>query len=625
MPTCLPNMLWTCLFTMDHAKLVVLRDWCGTQTSAYGRPGICHRLEELLRRGLQALLYLSTLRTSKKKDVLLDTGLKVGLRKVETSAPLFWAVMDRGHMAIPALRNIEQLVIEPGYQLVIQFILHCLITSQSFQPQLEDGTCLLHLVLVVGSTYSRQDQSIDLFRLYLVQHSEGVDQVCPWTGLSTLKVANRYGRYFQADQLIQLGCGAGQGEADCRPTPWLPREDPLGRLEGMVAMRQLDAVLERWSRSEAVFRQELASNVLQYTPNKGDKSEGLVIDVLMKWLKSRLNQRTEDCCSHSDCHHKQCWRHRVKLSGSLGEGSKILPVDEMDVVVMVNLDVKLVTTDKHITDSYMCSGSEAVHLELAKVCNKQPFPLLAKVMLQKGHSCLGEAGQELLPGVFLRHMEGIVRRAVEDTPLPTNLRLQEVRSLVQPMLERTKAGLMLNLEYRTEEGWQELSVDLVSVLLLDKEHINQVLRIMPERDAQKKSFLRKNNLFSNSDGIIVKNEKWRLSFSNGERKLIARHLELYQALKYLSKCSVNHISIPTYYLKEILCSFLTSNQAPKKESLALCLARLVSHTNTSAISSPFYCTRLGSHLENSCGRLFARVRHHFPQEFLMVEEHRGDW
>ena len=85
-PTCLPNMLWTCLFTMDHAKLVVLTDWCGTQTSVYGRPGLCRRLEELLRRGLQALLYLSTLRTSKKKDVLLDTGLKVGLRKVETSA-----------------------------------------------------------------------------------------------------------------------------------------------------------------------------------------------------------------------------------------------------------------------------------------------------------------------------------------------------------------------------------------------------------------------------------------------------------------------------------------------------------------------------------------------------------
>ena len=49
--------------------------------------------------------------------------------------------------------------------------------------------------------------------------------------------------------------------------------------------------------------------------------------------------------------------------------------------------------------------------------------------------------------------------------LPEGLRVPEGKSLVlscSQLLERTKSGLMLNLEYRDGERWQELSVDLVS-------------------------------------------------------------------------------------------------------------------------------------------------------------------
>merc|ERR1719474_375631 len=97
---------------------------------------------------------------------------------------------------------------------------------------------------------------------------------------------------------------------------------------------------------------------------------------------------------------------------------------------------------------------------------------------------------------------------------------------------------------------------------------------MPENNMKKKRFLKVNNLLSDFDGIIVKNDKWRMSFSNGEKNVIELHKHLYLALKYLSKCSEHHITIPTYYLKEIFCSFViykginaSGNNEKLKESM----------------------------------------------------------
>ena len=45
------------------------------------------------------------------------------------------------------------------------------------------------------------------------------------------------------------------------------------------------------------------------------------------------------------------------------------------------------------------------------------------------------------------------------------------------LLERTKAGLILNLEYEVEGEWHELSVDLVAVLVLSKDHREKYLKV----------------------------------------------------------------------------------------------------------------------------------------------------
>ena len=132
---------------------------------------------------------------------------------------------------------------------------------------------------------------------------------------------------------------------------------------------------------------------------------------------------------------------------------------------------------------------------------------------------------------------------------------------------------------------------------------------MPDKDSEKRNRLIKMDLFSSSDGIIVKNNKWRLSYSGGEKKVVALYKELFQALKYLNKVSENHINIQTYFLKEIFCSFITSPGAAslmdpsvEREPLATTLCRLIRYAEVTDISTPFYCTSLGSQLECECRR-----------------------
>ena len=110
-----------------------------------------------------------------------------------------------------------------------------------------------------------------------------------------------------------------------------------------------------------------------------------------------------------------------------------------------------------------------------------------------------------------------------------------------------------------------------------------------------------------------------MSFSNGEKKVIKLNKELYRGLKYLNKCSEHHIDIPTYYLKEIFCSFIVhqgiNNLPLVRPTLALSMAELIMYCETEPISSPFYCTNLGSQPEKNCSALFRRFKEEFPNEF----------
>ena len=84
--------------------------------------------------------------------------------------------------------------------------------------------------------------------------------------------------------------------------------------------------------------------------------------------------------------------------------------------------------------------------------------------------------------------------------------------------------------------------------------------------------------------------------------------------------SQNHIDIPSYLLKEIFCSYITSPASfGRKESLAMSLVRLVRHAETHPIATPFYSTRLGSQMSSSCRQLFNKVHSTFEAEFESVK------
>jgi len=150
--------------------------------------------------------------------------------------------------------------------------------------------------------------------------------------------------------------------------------------------------------------------------------------------------------------------------------------------------------------------------------------------------------------------------------------------------------------------------------------------IIPAKDKQKLKFLKEMKLQSSHDGVIVKGDDFRLSFSCGERKVISLYPQLYTTLKYLNKCAETNFHIPSYLLKEIFCSYIVhkgSKGLPlHKDSLSTSLAELISFARRNPISSPFYITRLGSSIHKDCSLLFDEVEQHLPQEFQQLQQTR---
>ena len=95
--------------------------------------------------------------------------------------------------------------------------------------------------------------------------------------------------------------------------------------------------------------------------------------------------------------------------------------------------------------------------------------------------------------------------------------------------------------------------------------------------------------------------------------------------------SENQAEVPTYALKEIFCSYITSCSAPTmplrdRESLAMSMARLVRYAQTNPIATPFYGTKLGGKISSGCRYLFKDFQMKFEEEFevlKMEEEYSG--
>ena len=92
-----------------------------------------------------------------------------------------------------------------------------------------------------------------------------------------------------------------------------------------------------------------------------------------------------------------------------------------------------------------------------------------------------------------------------------------------------------------------------------------------------------------------------------------------------------HINIPTYFLKEIYSSYITSTSAPtnpgdQEETLAMSMARLVRYAQTNPIATPFFGTKLGGKISSGCRYLFKDFQMKFEEEFevlKMEEEYSG--
>ena len=96
----------------------------------------------------------------------------------------------------------------------------------------------------------------------------------------------------------------------------------------------------------------------------------------------------------------------------------------------------------------------------------------------------------------------------------------------------------------------KVSIDIVSLIPMTRTQMKEVVRIFPGFDQRKLQSLQTSKLISNRDGIIAKNENWRLSFSNSESRVFRKvDNVLYKSLKYLS--SVSGLNIKTYFIKVI--------------------------------------------------------------------------
>ena len=228
---------------------------------------------------------------------------------------------------------------------------------------------------------------------------------------------------------------------------------------------QLRETLDLWRSDESAFRKKLAASVMTFAGDNDTSVQGKVINGVMKWLRSSLEGKNSAA------------NYKLEMSGSVGENTKICPMDELDCVLQVWLDVEVVEKIPRMEDLVK------IRKELSRPLGKQPAKHLVKLVLRKAYPHLGEVGEELTPQRFGKVADCFISHLLKDTQLPPWLRCPEGKSIVMmapDLVERTKAGLMLNLEYLDDEGgeWKELSVDLVTVLVLTKEQREKYLKVI---------------------------------------------------------------------------------------------------------------------------------------------------
>ena len=538
------NNLWEYVYKAKHSKMMQILENTSLYLPYLGNPNQTEIIERSLRNCLQTLLYITWLERSNQHELVLAENILIDIR--ESYHVLYWAVLNRSAEFQPGFL-MTNLIIEKKHNLIAKNILDVLMQTTSFQPLLSDGVCILHLAIVVGHKLEKSDESVDLISNFLIKSPTQVEFTCPWTGKSSLDFALEHGLDFQSKQLYILGCRASTNideESELTKEIFrvrIPSGESGNAFEGMLKFSE---VLEKWRNDEYDLIKELNENIVG-NEDLDKEGEFLILEKVTNWLENKMNEKQ-----------MLPFPFKLRTSGSFSEKTKIRPLDEIDFIIQCSLDIELRVSDENSIKDWMNNNAldySTVEKELAKIDSKQPFPYLAKVILAADYPGLGDAGDILEPERFSNIMKDFVLETLNETNLPEGIYVPQGKNF----LEQTKSGFFMNLEYENNDAvTQELTIDLVSVITLSQEKYELVLCVMPKYDKNKFKYLKENNLISMNDGIIVKNGNWRMSFSNSERKIIRLHPDLYRALKYLNKVSEHHIDIPTYYLKEIFCSYI---------------------------------------------------------------------
>jgi len=574
-------------------------------------PNASFMMETALRNCLQTLLYVSWLLKSKQNKVIITGGRKVDVR--HNSNVIYWSVCNKSADFLSGF-SMSELIIPAKHNIIVRFILYRLIQKPNCTPKLNDGVSLIHLIIIVGHMYEKVDESIDLINRYVANNPERVDFICPWTRKSTLDLALEREPCYPARMLHTMGCRAlkcSEREKEIEVKNVAVRVPSVEPGDPVVGMVKFNSVLDSWKDCEEIFFECMKKNIVSQEEFEDESS---IPKQVYTWIQKKITFIQD----------KLPFKTKLNISGSIAEETKIKPIDEIDLVFKCKLNIDLQVTDENSNDDWLMNSTLEPCLaqqQLAKIDSKQPFHELAKVLLKDDYPGLGVKGDVLTPSNFSKFVDSFIKLALTEVDLPENLTVPYGKNF----LEQTRSGFFINLEYESNGCKQELTIDLVTVLVLSRENYQKVLAVMPKYEESKFKYLQHNNLLSGSDGIIVKNDRWRMSFSNGEKKIIQLNKDLYRSLKYLNKCSEHHIDIPTYYLKEIFCCFIVHqgihNIPLVRPNLALSLAELVAFCDTEVITSPFYCTKHGSKLEKNCAALFRRFKEVFPDKFVSQPVH----
>eukprot|EP00092_Neocalanus_flemingeri_P022730 GFUD01024650.1.p1 GENE.GFUD01024650.1~~GFUD01024650.1.p1 ORF type:complete len:962 (-),score=212.11 GFUD01024650.1:65-2950(-) len=619
------NRLWKLVDERDDSQL----------NNEYFRPGgESYISTSAVKSCLQTITYLSYLEEVNHKYILLQGNQLINIKKPDGRTSLFWAVSASGNSCFQLKQNesfnIGEVKIGESWKKVCRRLLEYLV-DQTEEERLQDGTPIINLILLGGKKFELQHNVRNLFGEFVVQIGQGrrsethVQLFCPYSDETTIDVAIRC--EAKTSDLINLKtCGGNpnlktlnfwtklENAKSSNLAPHIP--DPVVNDDPYDSARFVHKAINKLLRNENDFIDEINDVfVPKWKVGNSPDQEAKITENIFIWVRKALEDLSTKNPGLEGI-------FKLSLSGSIAEGCRLktkkgavnpdsdqgipeLDEYEIDLVLEAHLDVRILLSDADLAGCWLHhSHHNLVQQELCTIENKNPFRHVGNVFLNKSYRGIGEKDELLKAQVFSDVIKTFVHKAlINNTSSTVPIGFDEVED-IQTCIKTTRSGIILDLSYMG----RKVSIDIVSLIPMGRTHLKEIVRIFPGFDQRKLQFLQSSNLISNRDGIIAKDENWRLSFSNSESRVL-RNLDnvLYKSLKYLA--SVSGLNIKTYCIKELTLAYIVHCDMFKcrKESLMDSLLDLFVFSENNPISSPFYCSRLGSKSYKGCLDLFFKI------------------